>query len=134
MKLSEKLKEADAPLNENELKELINDIETLEDQLKTEKEKTERLNGIIEDFNDLENYEKAEEKTEIKYMTGPTEVKISDGKEEIKVDFRIVAGVGKTKGSFVFNGILEKEPEKETGKTYRKHEINGKTIFVIYKR
>ena len=75
------------------------------------------------------------EKTELTYRTkNPTKKEISYGDEKIIVDHRITAGKGKSKGSFVFAGVFEEEPKKETGKTVRSHTIGDKEIYVLYKR
>lgn len=135
MKLSKKIKELRAKIEDEKIKEELTTLISHALDLETEIEISEKEIAKLKNKEFTASFDEPKKpENKIKYISGPVEVKITDGNEEIKVDFRITSGVGKAKGSFVFSGISQTKPEKETGKIYRRHEINGKEIFVIYKR
>ena len=140
-KLSEKLKKRETALSIEEVKEIIPEIEYLEDSLKVEKQEVERLKDElkkslkeqVEKYNNIKPEEEKKE-PELTYVTGPTKVRISKGKEVIQVDFRYSIKVAGDVHSYTFKGVSETEPKKEKGKTVKEHKLGKETIFVIYSK
>ena len=140
-KLSEKLKKRETALSIEEVKEIIPEIEYLEDSLKVEKKEVERLKDEfkkslkeqVEKYNNIKPEEEKKE-PELTYRTGPTSVEISKGEEKISVDYRISMKVAGKVHSYVFSAVSEEEPEKGKGKTVKEHKLGEETIFVIYSK
>ena len=135
-KLSEKLKKRENALSIEEIKEIIPEIEFLEDSLEDKKQEVSKLKDEIKKSlkEQVEKPEEQKKEPELTYVTGPTKVKISKGEEVIQVDFRYSIKVAGDVHSYVFSAVSEEKPEKEKGKTVKEHKLGEETIFVIYSK